>query len=84
MLVVAPPLALRLVLGRLLQVDFQTVQTTDGIEPIPGLTEPEADLLVVGDRTFEVVDEELWSEGGQTHRRLHGVVGHWFGINSVR
>ena len=39
MLVVAPVLALRLVLGRFLQVNFQSVQMTDGVEPIPRLAE---------------------------------------------
>ena len=69
MLVVAPPLALRLVLGRFLQVNFQSVQMTDGVEPLPWLAEREADLLVVRDRAIKVVDQELWSEG--SHTRLH-------------
>jgi hypothetical protein len=62
MFVGAPPLALRLVLWRFLQVNFQSVQVTDGVEPVPGLIETKADLLVVRDRAFKVVDEELWSK----------------------
>src|SRR5262245_17739729 len=63
MLVVAPPLSLRLVLGRFLQVNFQSVDMTDRVESIPRLAEAEADLLVVRNRALKVVDEELWSEG---------------------
>src|SRR5206468_522141 len=70
MVVIAPPPALRLILGRFLQVNFQSVQMTNGVETIPRLAETEADLLVVRHRAIEVVDQELWCEGGHT-RRLH-------------
>src|SRR5262245_4957159 len=48
-LVGAPVLALRFVLGRFLQVKFQSIQLSDNVETIPRLTEPEADLLIVRD-----------------------------------
>ena len=57
MLVVAPMPALGLILGRLFQVKFQSVQTTNGVKPIPCFAEREAELLVVRDRMVEVVDE---------------------------
>src|SRR4029077_19981284 len=55
MFVVAPPTALRLVPGRFLQVNFQSVQMTNGVETIPRLAETEADLLVIRDRAIKVV-----------------------------
>src|SRR6185503_14704590 len=69
MIVVAPVLAVRLVLGRFLQVKFQSVQNPDRVEPFPWLAEREADLLVVRDRALKVVDKKLWSE--RCHTRLH-------------
>src|SRR5690349_18143320 len=69
MIVVAPVLAVRVVLGRFLQVKFQSVQNTDRVEPFPWLAEREADLLVVRDRALKIVDKELWSE--RCHTRLH-------------
>jgi hypothetical protein len=36
MLVVAPPAALRRILRRLLQVQFESVQLADGVDPSPG------------------------------------------------
>ena len=69
MIVVAPVLAVRVILGRFLQVKFKSVKNTDRVEPFPRLAEREADLLVVRDRALEVVDKELWSERCQT--RLH-------------
>src|SRR5215212_231368 len=69
MIVVAPMLAVRVILGRLLQVKFKSVQNTDRVEPFPGLAKREADLLVVRDRALKVVDQELWSE--RCHTRLH-------------
>ena len=45
MIVVAPVLAVRVILGRFLQVQFQSVQNTDRVEPFPWLAEREADLL---------------------------------------
>jgi hypothetical protein len=69
MIVVAPVLAVRVILGRFLQVKFKSVQNTDCIEPFPWLAEREADLLVVCDRALKVVDKELWSE--RCHTRLH-------------
>ena len=49
MIVVAPVLAVRVVLGRFLQVKFKSVQNTDRVEPFPRLAEREAELLVVRD-----------------------------------
>jgi len=46
MIVVAPVLAVRAVLGSFLQVKFKPVQNTDRVEPFPWLAEREADLLV--------------------------------------
>ena len=62
MIVVATVLAVCVVRGRFLQVKFQSVQNTDGVEPFPWLAEREADLLVVRDRALKVVDKELWSK----------------------
>ena len=59
----------RVILGRFLQVKFQSVQNTDRVEPLPWLAERETDLLIVRDRAIEVVDKELWSE--RCHTRLH-------------
>ena len=69
MIVVLPVLAVRVVLGRFLQVKFQSVQNTDRVEPFPRLAEREAELLVVRDRALKVVDKELWSE--RCHTRIH-------------
>src|ERR1051326_3363606 len=69
MIVVVLVMALRIVLGRFLQVKFKSVQNTDRVEPFPCLTEREANLLVVRDRALKVVDKELWSE--RCHTRLH-------------
>src|SRR5215203_6661667 len=69
MIVVAPVLAVRVILGRFLQVKFKSVQNTDRVETVPWLAEREADLLVVGDRALKVVDQELWSE--RCHTRFH-------------
>src|SRR6185369_7054948 len=69
MIVVAPVLAVGVVLGRFLQVKFKSVQNTDRVEPFPWLAEREADLLVVRDRARKVVDKELWGERCDT--RLH-------------
>src|SRR5215510_5772837 len=55
MIVVASVLAVRIVLGRFLQVKFQSVQNTDRIETFPWLTERETDLLVVRDRALKVI-----------------------------
>src|SRR6266550_8117738 len=74
MIVVSPVLAVRVVLGRFLQVKFQSVENTDRIEPFPRLAEREADLPVVRDRALKVVDQELWSKGCQT--RLHCAHSH--------
>jgi hypothetical protein len=38
------------VLGRLLQVELQTVRLTNRVEPFPRLAEGETELLVVADR----------------------------------
>jgi hypothetical protein len=62
MLIVAPVATLRLALGRFLQVQFQPVQMTDGIETLPWFAERKAELSVIRDRTPKVVDEELGSE----------------------
>src|SRR5437868_3393999 len=74
MIVVSPVLAVRLVLGRFLQVKFQSVQNTDRVEPFPRLAERETDLPVVRDRALKIVDKELWSEGCYT--RLHHARSH--------
>ena len=60
MIVVTPVLAVRVILGRFLQVKFKSVQNTDRVEPFPGLAEREADLLVVRDRALKVGGKELW------------------------
>src|SRR5437660_4268352 len=54
MLVIAPVPALRLVLGRFLQVKLHSVQMTDSVETIPRLTEREAELLVIRDRALKI------------------------------
>ena len=68
MLVIAAIAALRFVLRHLLEVKFQPVEVTDGVEPIPRLAEGKADLPVVRDRALEVIDPELWSKGRETRR----------------
>src|SRR6476620_2953258 len=82
MLVLAPPTALSLVTGRFLQVNFQSVQVTNGVETIPRLAEAEADLLVIRDRAIKVVDEELRSE--RRHARLHVNLGCGYGTRTNR
>src|SRR5262245_40740973 len=42
MLVVAPPAALGFVLGRFLQVKFQSIEMANGVEAVPRLAEAEA------------------------------------------
>jgi len=69
-LVRTPVSALVGVLGCFLQVEFQPVQLTNRVKTVPWLAECETELLVVGDRTGKVVDQELWSEGCQTRLRL--------------
>jgi hypothetical protein len=68
-------LALRRILGRFFQMQFQSIQTADSVESAPGLTETETQRLVVRDRALKVVDEELRSERSDT--RL-GLVRHFF------
>src|SRR6478672_11647885 len=74
MIVVSPVLAVRIVLGRFLQMKFQSVHHTDRVEPFPRLAEREAHLLIVRDRALKIVDKELWSEG--CHTRLHRTRSH--------
>ena len=62
MLIVAPVATPRLALGRFLQVQFQPVQMSDGIETVPWFAERKAELPVIRDRAPKVVDEELRSE----------------------
>jgi len=64
MLIIAPVLTLRFVLGCFLQVQFQSVQITDSVETLPRFAELEADLLVVRNLALQVVDEDLRSERG--------------------
>ena len=59
MLVVAPVAALSVVLGRCLQVQFQAVPMSDGIEPAPWLAKRKPQLPIERHRALEVVDEEL-------------------------
>jgi hypothetical protein len=40
-------------------MELQPVDLTDRVEPIPRLTEREAELLVVRDRALQIVDQEL-------------------------
>src|SRR5258705_11802163 len=70
MVVRTPVSALVVVLGRLLQVEFQPVQLTNRVKPVPRLAECETELLVVKDRTGKIVDQKLWSEGCQSRLRL--------------
>ena len=56
MLLLATVLTLSIMLRRLLQVEFQPVDLTDRIEPVPGLTEGEAELLIVRDGPRQIVD----------------------------
>src|SRR6266550_748753 len=70
MLVLAPVPALGFILGRLFQMQFQSVDTADGVEVVPRLVERETEPPVVGHRALEVVDEEL--RGERCHTRLHG------------
>jgi hypothetical protein len=69
MIVVAPVLAVGVVLGCFLQVKFESIQNTDRVEPFPWLAEREAHLLVVRDRALKVIDKELWSK--RCHTRLY-------------
>ena len=69
MLVVPPVAALSLVLGRFLQVQFQPVQMSDGIETTPWFAERKTELPIVRNRPLKVVDEELRSK--RRHTRLH-------------
>src|SRR3982074_3553969 len=50
MLVRTPVSALVLVPGRFLEVEFQPVQLTNRVKPVPGLAACETELLVVGAR----------------------------------
>src|SRR3982074_3326584 len=69
-LIRTPVSALVVVLGRFLQVEFQPVQLTNRVKPVPRLAECEPELLVVGDRASKVVDQELWSERCYPRLRL--------------
>jgi hypothetical protein len=61
MFVLAADLSLRLVPGRVLEVELQPIPLPDRVEPFPRLAEREAELVVVRDRARKVVDKELWS-----------------------
>ena len=63
-------LALGLILGRFFQMQFQSIQTADSVEPAPRLAETESQPLVVRDRALKVVDEELRSERSDTRLDL--------------
>lgn len=69
-LVVPTILPLRRILGRFLQIQFQSIQTPDRVEPAPRLAETETQPLVVRDRALKVVDEELRSERCNTRLGL--------------
>src|SRR5687767_13239135 len=58
-LMLATVAAVILILRRFLQVHFESVEMADGVEAIPRVAEREAELLVVGDRALEVIDQEL-------------------------
>jgi len=70
MLVFTPVPALSAILGRFLQVELQSIYLADHVEPLPGLAEGEAELLVAGDRARKIVDQELGSEGCYARLRL--------------
>ena len=72
-IVVPTILTLGRILGRFLQVQFQSIQSADRVEAAPRFAETETQLPVVRDRPLKVVDEELRSERRDT--RL-GEVGH--------
>src|SRR5438132_6800542 len=69
-LVIAPVPTLRLISGRLLQMQLQPVETADAVEIAPRFAEDETEPPVVGHRALEILDEELRSE--RCHTRLHG------------
>src|ERR1041385_5164587 len=50
MFIVAPVLTLRLILGRFLQVQLQSVQIADGVEAGPRFAKLEPELLIVRNR----------------------------------
>jgi len=63
-------LALGGILGRLFQMQLQSIPTTDSVEPAPRLAETKTQPLVVRHRALKVVDEELWSERSETRLGL--------------
>ena len=63
-------LALRGILGRLFQMQFHAIQTTDSVEPAPRLAETKTQPLVVRYRALQVVDDELRSERSDTRLSL--------------
>src|ERR1041384_2223401 len=71
-LLLTPVPALGVGLGRLLEMELQPVQLTDRVEPLPRLAEGETELLVVGDRARQIVDQELRCEGGDARSTLRG------------
>lgn len=58
MLVIAPPLAVRLVLGGFLEVELQSVQLADGVKAAPRVAEAKTEFAVVVYRAFEVIDKD--------------------------
>src|SRR5258706_15356287 len=62
------------VFGCFLQMELQSVELPDRVEPVPRLAEGEAELLVVRDRAREIVHQELGRKGGEPHRRPLGQV----------
>src|SRR5688500_16229838 len=58
------------ILGRFLQMQFQSIQAPDSVEPAPRLTELETQPLVVLDGSLKVVNEELRGERGNTRPGL--------------
>ncbi len=71
----APILAFGGVLRRFLQMQLQPVQFSNDVEFTPRLAKREPELLVVGHRARQVIDQELGSE--RCHPRLHFEVGHF-------
>src|SRR5580765_3150979 len=69
-LVFSTMVALGRILGRFLQVQFQSIQTADSVEPAPRLAETETQPPVVRDGSPKVVDEELRSERSNTRLGL--------------
>src|ERR1044072_75643 len=65
--------ALCRILRRFFQMQFESIQRADRVEPFPWLAETETQPLVVRDSAFKIVDEKLRSE--RSHTRF-GLASH--------